>query len=210
MIDRIEGTLVHKSGTALYLETGPFTLQVQVPLPTSEAVGVEATRVKLWAHLQWKEDGPTLFGFASLEERSLFRMLIQVQGVGPRIALSILAHLPPRELVHRLRQRSEAVFTQVPGVGRKTAGRILVELGPQADKMEVEAALTGGEMEPKSEDVEGESISALTALGYAARDARRAVARVRSEHADLPLEEEIRLALRALTSGSRGERSAPH
>lgn len=201
MIDRLDGILVHKSGTALYLKTGPFTLQVQVPLPTSEAFAADQTQVSLWTHLQWKEDGPTLFGFASLEERVLFRMLIQVQGVGPRIALSILAHLPPRQLVQQLRQRAETVFTQVPGVGKKTAGRILVELGPQADKMAMQSAADGGDSpagETAAEAGRPEALQALTALGYAAKDARRALTRVHGEHPDAPLEEEIRLALREL------------
>ena len=203
MIDRVQGALVHKSGTALYLETGPFTLQVQVPLPTSEAFDVGESRIALWTHLQWKDDGPTLFGFASLEERVLFRMLIQVQGVGPRIALAILAHLPPRQLVHQLRERSEAVFTQVPGVGKKTAGRILVELGPQADKMALEGIPGESEGAGSASAPAGSeaALQALTALGYGAKEARRALAKVHEDRADLALEEEIRLALRAISRG---------
>lgn len=198
MIDRVRGRLVSKSGASILLETGSFVLDVLVPLSTTESLAAPGSEVDLFTHLQWREEGPQLFGFASTEERQLFRLLLQVQGVGPRIALAILAHLPPAELVARLKERSEAAFTLVPGVGKKTAGRILVELGPTADKMDLVGRATSRPTRQPDED----ALQALTALGYAARDAQKALDEVLSSDGSLKLEEQVRLALRHLSQRS--------
>jgi Holliday junction DNA helicase RuvA len=195
MIEQILGRLVHKSGSAVHLDTGPLVLEVQTPLSTLETIGDEGSVVRLFAHLLWREDGPTLFGFAQTEERHLFRLLLQVQGVGPRIALAILGHLPPPDLIRSLKDRSETAFTLVPGVGKKTAGRILVELGPVADKLELAARVV---TLPRHR-VEEDAVQALTALGYSPKDALRALEAVLSETGSTRLEEQIRLALQKLT-----------
>jgi Holliday junction DNA helicase RuvA len=201
VIDRLRGRLVSRSGASILLETGPFTLDVLVPLTTSEGLSTEGSQVQLYTHLQWREEGPLLFGFATQEERQFFRLLLQVQGVGPRIALAILAHLPPAELVTRLRERAEAAFTTVPGVGKKTAGRILVELGPVADRLEI-AGRAGAPPRPSSR-VDEDAVQALTALGYPAKDAQKALEDVLSSEGPLRLEEQIRLAIGRLTRRSR-------
>lgn len=195
MIDRVRGRLVSKGGASILLETGSFVLDVLVPLSTMESLPGERSEVDLFTHLQWREEGPQLFGFATTEERQFFRLLLQVQGVGPRIALAILAHLPPADLVARLKERSEAAFTLVPGVGKKTAGRILVELGPTADKMDLVGRATPRPDRRPDED----ALQALTALGYAARDAQKALEEVLSSNGPLKLEEQVRLALRHLS-----------
>jgi Holliday junction DNA helicase RuvA len=201
MIERLEGRLARKSGTTLQVVSGPLTLQVLVPLSTAETAPEEGEVVQLWTHLQWKEDGPSLFGFASLEERGLFRMLLQVQGVGPRIALSILSHLPPRELIQQIRRRSEDGLIRVPGVGKKTVGRILVELGPQADKLGAFPEEAAAGALPAGATVHEEAQQALAALGYPGRDAREALEAVDRESPGLAVEEQIRLALRRLSRG---------
>jgi Holliday junction DNA helicase RuvA len=202
MIDRIRGRLVSKGGSSILLETGSFVLDVLVPLSTMESLQGQRSEVDLYTHLQWREEGPQLFGFATTEERQFFRLLLQVQGVGPRIALAILAHMPPADLVARLKERSEAAFTLVPGVGKKTAGRILVELGPTADKMD----LAGRAVSPATPRPDEDALQALTALGYAARDAQKALEDVLASNGPLELEEQVRRALRRMSQRSaRGQ-----
>ena len=187
--------------TRVTLAVGPMILELQAPVSTTAVLPESGERTQVWTHLQWKEDGPTLFGFCSAEERQFFRLLIGVNGVGPRIALAVLGHLPPAELVARLRERDETVFTAVSGVGKKTAGRILVELGPYADKMtmiaSVDPVVSPGGIRPNED-----ALQALTALGYSARDSDRALREVAAEDPALAVEEQIRFALRSLTSRS--------
>lgn len=196
MIERIKGRLAHRGPTDALLDAGPFRLRVAVPLTTGRRLPEEGSEVELLLHLQWKEDGPTLYGFATKAEREFFRLLILVPGVGPRIALSILSHLPPDELARQIRDRSVEGLTRVPGIGPKTAGRILVELGPRVDRI---APPEGGEEEggalpPATED----AVQALAALGYPAKEARKAVGAVLQADPGLPLDECLRRALRRL------------
>lgn len=203
MIEQIEGLLVHRAPTQAHLQVGPVRLEVSVPLTTSRQLPAEGAPVRLWIHLLWKEDGPVLFGFGSRPERELFRLLILVQGVGPRIALSLLSHLPPAELVRQIRQRSVEGLTQVPGIGPKTAGRILVDLGPRVDRLDL-SAFTGepeSDLEPVAPGTE-DAVQALTALGYPPKDARKAVEKVFQQEPGVPLDECIRLALRRLSGVS--------
>lgn len=202
-MERLEGRLVHRGPTLVHLQVGPVWLEIAVPLSTSQVLEAEGSLTRLWTHLQWKEDGPVLFGFATRAERELFRLLILVQGVGPRIALSLLSHMPPLELVRQIRQRSVEGLTRVPGIGPKTAGRILVDLGPRVDKLDLSGAVPEGtETRPGPEGGE-DAIQALTALGYPAKDARKAVEQVLRENADVALDDCIRLSLRRL-SGRTG------
>ncbi len=137
MIERLEGRLAGKAPTVVHLDVGPARFEIQVPLSTSRELPEEGRIVSLWTHLQWKEDGPSLFGFASRSERELFRLLILVPGVGPRTALSLLSHLTVAELVKEIRQRSVQGLIRVPGIGQKTAGRLLVEIGPRIDRLDL-------------------------------------------------------------------------
>lgn len=196
MIERLEGTVVHAAGGLLHLRVGPLTLELQVPASAGSPAPEPGRILGLFTHLQWKQDeGPVLFGFASSEERRVFRLLLQVQGIGPRIALAILGHLSPAQLVDRILARDEAVFTLVPGVGRKTAGRILVELGPQAEKLVQEIRPTPSPMGGPSPD----ALQALTALGYPAREAEAALREVLGERTIASVEEVVRATLRKLT-----------
>lgn len=199
MIDQIEGTLVRRTGPAFYVAAGPLTLEILVPA-TPDAPGPEVgSVVALWTHLQWKEDGPLLYGFATHDERRLFRLLLQVQGVGPRIALAILAHLPPGRLLERLLAKDEAILTTVPGVGKKTAGRILVELGPQAEKLALQIRTAEADPGARAAAASEDARQALAALGYGAKETERALRETLAEHPGAPVEEQIRLALRKLT-----------
>ncbi len=197
MIERLEGRLLAKGSAHVHLQTGPLCLEIQAPLSTLETLAPVGETVSLWTHLQWKEDGPSLFGFATEEERLLFRLLIGVQGVGPRIALSLLSHLPPDELVGHLRARDEKALVRVPGIGAKTAARILVELGEKADRLALSSS-TPGALTRTTAEFE-DAVSALTALGYPAKESRQAIEAVHEGRDSVPLDEALRLALRHLS-----------
>jgi holliday junction DNA helicase RuvA len=203
MIDQLSGVVGEKSPTKVYLQCGPLRLELAVPLTTSQRLPDPGGPVLLWTHLLWREDGPTLFGFCTRAERELFRLLILVQGVGPRIALSLLSHLPPLELIRQIRARSIEGLTHIPGIGPKTAGRILVDLGPRVDRLEPAAAWGEGDTEVSSGAAAEDAVQALTALGYPLRDARKAIERVQREDGSLSLDEAIRRALQTLTAGTR-------
>jgi len=199
VIERISGKLLQKTPTLVHLELGSVCLEVSVPLSTSQKLPQPGESCSLWSHLVWREDGPSLFGFLTRSERELFRLLILVQGIGPRIACSVLSHLSPPELARQIRDRSLDGLVRVPGIGSKTAGRILVELGPRVDRLDLSTfGIEGGE-EAKAPSARGEdAIQALAALGYAARDARAAVGRVLKDDPAVDLDDCIRRALRVL------------
>ena len=154
----------------------------------------------LWTHLVWRDEGPQLSRIPGPRERDLFRLLLGVQGVGPTGAISLLSHLSAGELLAQIRARSLDGLTRVPRIGAKTAGRILVDLGPKADRMGLEPAEGGQPGSPAVPPQELEdAVQALAALGYSARDAQRAVERVLAEAPDLPLDEQLRRALQRMT-----------
>jgi len=196
VIEHLQGRLAQKGPTAVHLQVGPVRLEIAVPISTSSRLPQENETTQLWIHLHWRADeAPLLFGFATRTERELFRLLIQVQGIGPRIALSVLSHLSPPDLVREIRQRSVEGLRRVPGIGPKTAGRMLVELGPRMDRLSLTAedgAPT--DVRPGEED----AIQALTALGYPGKESRKAVESILQEMPALPLDECIRRALRLL------------
>lgn len=199
MIDHLEGVVVFRAPTSISLAVGPVRVELAVPLSTSRTLPAEGSRAALWIHLVWKDDGPMLFGFSGRPERDLFRLLLGVQGVGPTGALSLLSHMPPAELLRRIRERSVESLTRVPRIGPKTAGRILVDLGPKVDRLVLEGqAETEGAPTAEAPGVE-DAVQALTALGYAARDARRAAEAVSRETPGLPLDEQLRRSLLKLT-----------
>jgi Holliday junction DNA helicase RuvA len=206
VIDHLSGTLHERAPGAVTLQCGPVRLELRIPLSTFRSLPEPGATVGLWMHLVWKDDGPFLYGFLGRSERDLFRLLLEVQGVGPSGALSLLGHLPPEELVRQIRARAVEALTRVPRIGPKTAGRILIDLGPKVDKMDLAAMAGGGDTpggsgpaSPMADDAAG----ALAALGYAAKDAKRAVDAVLAEEPGLTLDEALRRALQRLVRPGR-------
>lgn len=203
MIDHLSGILHLRAPGHVILQCGPVRLELRIPLSTFRALPEPGGAISLSTHLVWKDEGPFLYGFAARAERDLFRLLLEVQGVGPSGALSLLGHLTPEELVRQIRDRSVEGLTRVPRIGQKTAGRILVDLGPKVDKMDLAATADGpgatAPVSPLADDATG----ALAALGYGAKDAKKAVERVLAEEGDLPLGECIRRALQRLAGPAR-------
>lgn len=188
MIGFLEGRVSAKQGDRLLVMVGPVGVWVSVPRPLWEQTAVG----EVWAgptHLVVREDALTLYGFATAEERDLFVALLSVNGVGPRLALGILSALTPAAIRRAVFQEQPEMFHRVPGVGRKTAQKILLHL---QDALQPEDAL--GEVAALAE-VDASVLDALVALGYSVVEAQAALQSLPKE-APPDVEERLRLALR--------------
>jgi len=185
MITAIEGTLEARGDDWVVVKVGGVSLRLQLPTPALAQLGEVGRTVRLHTYLQVKEDGIALYGFASAEELELFQMLIRVAGVGPRIALSFLSALAPERLALAIASGDTEVLALVPGVGKKMAARLVLELKGKLERPGAPLAL--------HDDV----LAALTSLGYSLAEATSAIATLPSS-SELPLEEKIKLALQHL------------
>jgi Holliday junction DNA helicase RuvA len=180
MITSIQGTLVSSTPLHAIVEVGGFGYEVNVPVTTAEKLPSPGATVKLHTLVIYREDAQTLYGFASVAERDFFRLMIEhVTGVGPKMALSIMSKLSLPSLEGAIRVGDIATLAKCPGIGKKTAERLVVELksrvgGGDASSAAAEAiaAPAGGGAHPHRD-----AVSALIALGYKAADADTAVRR---------------------------------
>ena len=192
MIGRIQGQLVEVAENVILVNTGGICYEVEL---TSTALGrlpAADAAVDLFTHFLVREDAQLLYGFASRDERDLFRALIRITGVGPKLALNLISSIPLADLARSVQNNDVAPLTRVPGVGRKTAERLLVELKDRLADLVVVAEAgrppLGGESAEEAEE-------ALVALGYKPQEAQRVVRDVMSEGA-ASTEEIVRAALR--------------
>jgi Holliday junction DNA helicase RuvA len=188
VIASLRGLVTAAGKDWLVVRVGGVGFQVFVPktvLGESAQLGQEAT---LHTHLHVRENELALYGFSSEEELSLFRLLLGVSGIGPKVALSILSTLPPDRLQAAIAQEDEAVLARVPGIGPKTAKKLVFDL-----KDKVQAELGRGEALPAITEADADLIAALTSLGYSVVEAQEAMRSLPSE--PLPLDERVRLAL---------------
>jgi Holliday junction DNA helicase RuvA len=192
MISFLEGVLVSKSPTELIVDVNGVGYAVHIPLSTYEKVDGVGGRVKIYTHLHVREDAMQLYGFASEMERELFRLLISVSGIGPRIAQGILSGMESGELKQAIRSGNHSALTMIQGVGRKTAERIVVELRDKLGKMDESVPSAMG----KGASPRSEALAALMSLGYSRASAESALRNVVQTSGDLPLEELIKHALR--------------
>ena len=191
MISFVDGTVDSVGADWIVVNVNGVGFHVSVSTRTASAVGRPGSGIVLQTCLFVRDEAPVLFGFASPEERELFLDLISVSGVGPRVGLLLLGAFDPPDLAAAIVRGDTGMISQVPGVGRKTAARLCVEL---ASKMERYA----GEGLPAGSSGDSEVVEALVALGYSVREASQA-ARAGSAAADASVEERLRLALRALS-----------
>jgi Holliday junction DNA helicase RuvA len=198
MIGRIRGTLLEKQAPELLVDVNGVGYEIQAPMTTIYKVPAIGGQVELYTHLIVREDAHLLYGFASLQERALFRALIKVNGVGPKLALTILSGMDVEAFVRCVRDNDAAGLVRLPGVGKKTAERLLVEMRDRLRDWHVDGlAVTGGsaQLPVRANDHLLDAESALIALGYKPQEATRMVAAVNKE----PLttsEELIRMALK--------------
>ncbi len=187
MIAAIEGTLELRGDNWAIIKVGGISLQVYMSASTLSQLGAVGQRVQLYTHLQLKEDNITLYGFGAKQELDLFKMLISVDSVGPKAAISMLSGVSPEQLALAIASGNIDFLTQLSGVGKKTAQRLVLELKGKLDK-EI------GASSYLTED-NAEVMTALTNLGYSAAEATRAIAALPP---GLSLEDKIKLALQHL------------
>jgi Holliday junction DNA helicase RuvA len=190
VISAIHGTLERSGPNWATVRVGGFSIRVSVPALSLNGLGAPGTEVDLHTHLHVREDIIALFGFATEEELSLFQALITVSGVGPKLALSILSVLSPEHLALAIASGNPDTLTGVPGIGKKIAARIVLEL---KDKLGKEWLSEKPSLTPESGDV----LAALSSLGYSASEAMQAISRLPSASGQ-SLEERVTAALRYL------------
>ncbi|MHB8080066.1 MAG: Holliday junction branch migration protein RuvA [Candidatus Krumholzibacteriia bacterium] len=203
MIAFVEGTLVEAGPPAVVaVGGGGVGLALQLTTRASAELPAPGERVRFWTHLVAREDGWTLYGFPGRDELALFRLLIGVNGVGPKLALGALSGASAAEIVLYLRTGDEKNLTRLPGIGRKTAARLVVELGERAARElgAVEVANAGGGQRPAGSDPLREAMAVLEAMGLPPARAEQALraARERDAGAAVDVENWVRRALRAL------------
>jgi len=194
MIGFLRGKLVVKQPPVLLIDVNGVGYEVEAPMTTFYDLPETGVEITLHTHLVVREDAHTLFGFLHLSDRALFRSLIKISGVGPRMALAILSGMSADAFVRCIQDNNTAALTRVPGVGKKTAERLVIELRDNIGKAGVAGAELSAVSAGPSNAVE-EAMSALIALGYKPPDASRMVRGIDSK--DLGVEEIIRRALQA-------------
>ena len=199
MIGRIHGTLLEKQAPELLVDAGGVGYEIQAPMTTFYALPAIGDKVVLYTHLVVREDAHLLYGFATREERALFRALIKVNGVGPKLALAILSGMDVDAFVRCVRDNDSNALVRLPGIGKKTAERLLIEMRDRVRDWHVDglAVAEGSAQLPiRATDSLQEAESALIALGYKPQEAARMVAAVKTEGASS--EELIRAALKSM------------
>ncbi len=202
MIGRIRGILIEKTPPFVILETSAGVgYEIQVPMTTFYQLPEEGAETILSTHVSISENLHALYGFISVKDRSLFRELIKVNGVGPKLALAILSGMETDEFVLTVHDHNVDRLVKLPGVGKKTAERLLIEMTDKLKDWSVSAELIEQTERPaqsagRSNDQTQEAISALVALGYKPQIASKAISKVATE--GLKSEEIIRMALRQL------------
>ena len=198
MIGQLRGRLLDKRPPWLMVEAAGVGYEVEAPMTVFYGLPDTGAEVTIHTHLVVREDAQLLFGFASRFERELFRALIRISGVGPKMALAILSGIEADRLVACIRAQDSSALVKVPGIGKKTAERLVIEMSDRLDRLDgVPAALPG--LAPGSvaaSGAEADAVAALESLGYKPRDAAAAVARISKE--GLSSEEIIRQALKGL------------
>ena len=204
MIGRLRGQVVWKQAPQLLIDVNGVGYEVEATMNTFYTLPLEESEITLYTHLVVREDAQLLYGFASDAERAMFRGLIKINGVGAKMALTILSGMSIDDFACCIREGDSATLTRLPGVGKKTAERLIIEMRDRLDKLMTGSANTAGAgvsttesagVVPPRKDAVGDAVSALAALGYKAAEASRMVRAVKTE--GLGSEAFIRAALQA-------------
>lgn len=191
MIGSLRGEIIDKDEDSLLIEVGGVGFSVLAPTTLLDVLEV-GVKTQLYTHLHVREQELTLFGFPDKEEMELFRTLLKVQGIGPKVALAILSHLPAETLRQAVAREEAALLARVPGIGPKKAKQIVFQL---KDKVGLEDIFVSA---APIADSDGEVIAALTALGYSVVEAQSALQQLPKEAKEESVEEKVRLALSSL------------
>lgn len=191
MIGSLRGEVIDKEENNVLLEVGGVGYVVLAPTPLLDSL-IVGVRTQIFTHLYVREQELTLFGFPDKEELELFRLLLKVQGIGPKVALAILSHIPAETLRQAVAREEAALFARVPGIGPKKAKQIVFQLKDKVGLEDIFMAAT------PFTDSDGEVIAALTTLGYSVVEAQSALQQLPPDAKNESIEEKIRIALSSL------------
>ena len=191
----LNGVVADKGQNTLVIDVNGVGYLLSVSMNTLQETPPVGEKMKVYTHFSVREDAVDLFGFATQEEKSMFTRLLTVSGIGPKVALSILGAMPLRDLTLAIVTGDVTSLSRAPGVGKKTAQRLALELRDKVEQSDLDyAPANGGPVTPVQEDAAQEALAALQALGYTASEAARAVSQVRGQSDSA--NELVRLALR--------------
>ena len=198
MIGSLEGRIIHKSPPHLLLDVGGVGYEIEAPMSTFYGLPAAGERTRLLTHLVVREDAHILYGFATTDERALFRTLLKVSGVGPKIALALLSGMSAQDFARCVRESNHAALTRVPGVGRKIAERLVIEMRDRIDALgggvaAADGGARGADAVAVPADPASEAWNALVSLGYKPVEATKMLKGVDSGST----EERIRRALQS-------------
>ena len=199
MYAHIEGTVSEKNADGIVIDAGGVGYEISASAATLSSCPPAGERAKLYTYLSVREDAMELFGFRTREEKRMFLRLIGVSGIGPRTALGVLSALSVHDLSVALVTGDAQALARAPGIGKKTAQRLVLELKDKVTDEELTASGPSAPARPTADSAETEAIEALMALGYPASDAAKAVSAVAGQAAKT--DEILRLALRGMTGG---------
>lgn len=193
MIARLQGQLIEKQPPVLVVDVNGVGYELEAPMSTFYKVTL-GSPVTLYVHQVVREDANLLYGFATREERDMCRTLLKVNGVGPKMALAILSGMEADAFAGCIRQGDVSTLTKIPGVGKKTAERLVIEMRDRVGAGPVGLGASTATDTPASP--ERDAVTALIALGYKAADAEKAIGKIKTENATT--EDLIRLALKGM------------
>lgn len=197
MIALLTGRLAHKSPDAIIIDVNGVGYRVQIPFSTYYELPEEGKTVSLSIHTHVKEDSISLFGFRTLAEKEFFQLLISVSGIGPKMARDILSNIQPEELATAIVQGNLVRLSSIPGIGKKTAERLVLELKEKVRKMEMTPLAQEAPSSEAPAEVADDVASALVNLGYKEAVVRKVLAEMRIEP-DASTEAVLRQALKVL------------
>lgn len=195
MISTVAGMLAVRNETSIVVETGGFGLEIHVPAPALAVLGNVGEKVRLSTYLHVREDALTLYGFATEYDRSIFTALLGISGVGPKAALTMMSTGSAAVLAGMIRDENVRALVKIPGIGKKTAERIVLEL---KDRIEVEGGAAGQAGPAARSETFEEAVAALMSLGLTRSNAERALERLdlHGDVSEYQVEDIVRMALR--------------
>jgi len=206
MIAHLSGRLIDRHATSVVLDVGGVGYEVTIPVTTFYDLEEAGQTVSLRIYTHVREDTLQLFGFKTLRERELFQMLISVSGIGPKSAVAMLSGMSADEIVTAIRQNNYARLTSIPGVGRKTAERLVIELRDKmaalsSPALEQEIAAGADGAAQSADSLREDTLAALLQLGFPKPAAEKAITNATQEGGDLSVETLLRRSLRQLSKG---------
>lgn len=206
MIAHLSGTLLAKQATSVILDVGGVGYEVTIPVTTFYDMEDAGALISLRIYTHVREDALQLFGFKTARERELFTLLISVTGIGPKSAIAMLSGMSADEIITAIRTNNLARLTSIPGVGRKTAERLVIELRDRmtalsSPALEEDLAVPEAGAPPSEDALREDALSALSNLGYQKAAAEKAIAQALAEGGDLSLDLLLRRSFRLLSKG---------